>query len=479
MAIRSVFRRPLGLIVLPVAALVGAAPAAAATTTAVASPMWLIPALPFVALIAALAILPAALPSFWHQRYGLVALVCGLMSLSAEWVLTGWSATGAALVHVFLADYLPFTILLTALFIVAGGIRITGNIHGSPGTNVLLLLVGAGLASLVGTTGAAMVMIRPLLRANDERRHKAHVVVFFIFLVANIGGALTPLGDPPLLLGYLSGVHFFWPTIHLLAPTALVVALVLAVFYVVDRSCYRRDASDRGLADPTPDAGPVRAEGRINYLFLLAIVVLVPIGGSWKSGIAWDVFGTHVGLEDLARDGAIALVGILSLLFSPRQARAANGFSFAPMREVAILFAAIFVTLAPVLGLLRLGSNGPFAPLIAFLGRPGEPGAAAITFWVSGLLSSVLDNAPTYLAFFHLAGGDATALMAEGRTLLAISCGTVFMGAITYIGNAPNFMVRAIAEEAGVPMPSFFGYMAWSVGVLVPVFAIVTFIFFR
>ncbi|MDR3493295.1 MAG: sodium:proton antiporter [Ancalomicrobiaceae bacterium] len=474
----SLARWPLFLVAL-CAALIGSTPAEAATAAAISQPFWLLSITPFVLLIGALAILPAALPSFWHHHYGLVALVCGLMSLIGESILTGWQASAAELTHVAVADYVPFIVLLTALFTVAGGIRVTGNLHGSPRTNMVLLLIGSGLASLIGTTGAAMVMIRPIVRANDERRHRSHVIVFFIFLVANIGGALTPLGNPPLLLGYLSGVNFFWPTLHLLMPTAVVMVPIFAVFYLVDRAYYAHDAHFRRLADPTPDTKAVGVEGRINYLFLLAIVVMVPVGGSWKSGIGWTILGTHLGLEDVVRDGMLAVIVLLSLAVTPRRIRRANDFTFVPMREVAILFAAIFVTLAPILQLLRLGMDGPFAPLIGLVGRPGEAGAAAIAFWISGFLSSVLDSAPAYLAFFHLAGGDAQALMAEGTTLLAISCGTVFMGAITYIGNAPNFMVRAIAEEAGIRMPSFFGYMAWSLGVLVPIFLIVTFVFFR
>ncbi|KQW52247.1 MULTISPECIES: sodium:proton antiporter [unclassified Roseateles] len=418
-------------------------------------------AAPFTGLLLSIAVMPLAAPSVWHHHFGKIAASWTLALLIPFWLSFGAAQTGDVLVHTLLAEYLPFTVLLCALYTASGGIYIRGNLHGSPRLNVALMLVGALLASIMGTTGAAMLLIRPLIRANDNRRHNAHVVIFFIFIVGNIGGALTPLGDPPLFLGFLQGVGFFWTAGQLWSPTLFLVAGLLAVFWIIDSWLYRKEGITRD--DPTPDSPGLGVDGAINLLPLAAVVGLVLMSGTWKPGVVFDVRGTPLALQALVRDLGLVAVTAVSLLITPAGVRASNQFSWAPMQEVAKLFIAIFLTMVPVLAMLRAGEAGVFAPLARQLDSPWA------YFWLAGSLSSVLDNAPTYLAFFNLAGGDAQRLMTDGAAVLAaISAGSVFMGAMTYIGNAPNFMVKAIAEDRGVKMPSFGGYLLWSGAVLLP-----------
>ncbi|HEX2012475.1 MAG TPA: sodium:proton antiporter, partial [Roseateles sp.] len=385
------------------------------------------------------------------------------------------------LAHTLLAEYIPFIILLIALFTTAGGIYVRGNLHGSPAMNTGLMGLGAVLASFMGTTGASMLMVRPLLRANDDRCHNAHVLVFFIFIVSNAGGSLTPLGDPPLFLGFLKGVDFFWTLDHIFPETLFLVGALLAIFYAIDSWYYRREAIQGLLRqDPTPDTPSFGIEGGGNFLPLAAAVALVLMSGLWKPGISFDVLGTEVALQSLLRDMLLVGVTCWSLAITPKALHQKNQFSWGPMQEVAKLFIGIFLTMVPVLAMLKAGEQGAFAAVARAVTAPdGQPLPWAY-FWFSGLLSSFLDNAPTYLVFFNLAGGDPQQLMGPlAATLAAVSAGSVFMGANTYIGNAPNFMVKAIAEERGVRMPSFFGYMAWSGAVLLPLFLGMTIIWFR
>ncbi|MDY0742885.1 sodium:proton antiporter [Paucibacter sp. R3-3] len=435
-------------------------------------------AIPFAGMLLSIAILPLAAPAFWHHHFGKIAAAWALAFLVPFTLNQGLGETTHVLAHTLLTEYVPFIVLLCALFTAAGGIYLRGNLHGSPGLNAGLMLIGALLASVMGTTGASMLLIRPLLRANDNRRHNAHVVVFFIFIVSNAGGSLTPLGDPPLFLGFLKGVSFFWTVGHLLPETAFLVAALLAVFWLIDRHLYRKEGITR--QDPTPDSPRLGIEGAINFLPLAAVVGLVLMSGLWKPGVAIEVYGTPLELPSLLRD--LGLLGVIaaSLWLTPAAVRAKNEFSWAPMQEVAKLFIGIFLTMVPVLEMLKAGVNGPFAAVThAVTGADGQPLPWAY-FWLTGLLSSFLDNAPTYLVFFNLAGGDPQVLMTTlDHTLAAISGGAVFMGAMSYIGNAPNFMVKAIAEERGVKMPSFFGYLLWSGAVLLPLFALMTFLWFR
>jgi Na+/H+ antiporter NhaD/arsenite permease-like protein len=434
---------------------------------------------PFAGVLLSIAIMPLAAPKIWHHHFGKIAFGWALAFLLPFAVVFGPGAAGSAVVHTLVGEYIPFIVLLVALFTAAGGIYVRGNLHGSPAVNVGIMAVGAALASLMGTTGASMLMIRPLIRANDNRKHVAHVVVFFIFTVSNAGGSLTPLGDPPLFLGFLKGVDFFWTLKHIFPETLFLLGALLAIFYVIDSYYYRKE----GVlpVDPTPDnAERPGFEGAINFLPLALVVALVLMSGTWKPGIAFDVFGTEVPLQQLVRDVCLVGVAFLSLAITPKGVREKNQFSWAPMQEVAKLFIGIFLTMVPVLAMLKAGVDGPFAAVARAVTSEGGQPLPWAYFWFSGGLSSFLDNAPTYLVFFNLAGGDPQVLMTTlAPTLAAISAGSVFMGANTYIGNAPNFMVKAIAEDRGVDMPSFFGYMAWSGAVLLPLFVIMTFIWFR
>jgi Na+/H+ antiporter NhaD/arsenite permease-like protein len=435
-------------------------------------------ALPFVGLLLTIAIGPQLFPRVWLRHYGKIAYAWTTLTVAPLAALHGVPVAAAALVHAMLADYLSFIALLFTLYVVAGGILVTGNLRGTPWVNTAILVVGIALASIVGTTGAAMILIRPLLRANAARLVNAHVVVFFIFLVANIGGALSPIGNPPLFVGFLHGVDFLWPARSLWPGTLFTVGLVLAIFVAVDVWHYRRDRRIELIDEPRrPMAFGVK--GLINLVLIVLIVGAIILSVLWNPGIAFDVYGTPLALENLVRDGALVVIALVSVRLTPEEHREANGFSWEPIREVACLFAAIFVCVIPVLAALQAGRNGAFAWLLDIVSGHGGAPRDAHYFWASGLLSAVLDNAPTYLVFFEVAGGDAARLMGElASTLVAISLGACFMGALTYLGNAPNLMIYAIATERGVKMPSFFGYMAWSCAVLLPVFVLLTYAFF-
>lgn len=433
-------------------------------------------AVPFIGILLSIAIFPLIAPHFWEHHQGKIAAVWAVILLVPLLMTAGSDATAASLVHTAFLDYIPFILLLLALFTAAGGIVIRGNIHGSPMTNAGLLLLGSVLASFIGTTGASMVMIRPMIRANDNRKHNVHVVIFFIFLVSNIGGSLTPLGDPPLFLGFLKGVDFFWTTTHLFPETLMVGGIVLAIFIALDTYLYKKEGVKR--SDPTPDS-PISISGFVNMLLIGVVIAAVLMSASWKPGVAFTLAGIPVEGQNLARDLIMIAVTFASLALTRKKDRLDNGFSWGPILEVAKLFAGIFITIIPVIAMLKAGSEGVFAPLVALVTRPDGSDNVLAYFWLTGILSSFLDNAPTYLVFFELAGGDAQKLMTESAlTLAAISAGAVFMGANSYIGNAPNFMVYAIARSMKVKMPSFFGYMAWSGVVLVPTFALMSLVFF-
>jgi Na+/H+ antiporter NhaD/arsenite permease-like protein len=439
------------------------------------SPIW---GIPFAGVLLSIALMPLLAGRFWHHHYGKVTAAWALAFIVPFGMIFGMDAAVMGLVHALLAEYIPFIVLLTALFTVSGGIYIRGNLHGSPGLNASILAIGAVLASFMGTTGASMLLIRPLIRANDNRQHKAHVIVFFIFIVSNAGGSLTPLGDPPLFLGFLKGVDFFWTVRHIVPETLFLIGSLLVIFYALDSWFYHRKEELLAM-DPTPDSKNIGFDGAFNFWLLGAIACLVLMSGLWKSSVTFNLMGTEVGLPGLLRDIGLLIVTVLSFRATASSVHQDNQFSWDPMFEVAKLFAGIFLTIIPVIAMLKAGLDGPFAAVVAAVTRPdGTPNPAAY-FWAAGLLSSFLDNAPTYLVFFNTAGGDAKVLMTTlAPTLAAISAGAVFMGANTYIGNAPNLMVKAIAENRGLKMPSFFGYMAWSVGILVPLFLAMTLIWF-
>lgn len=324
-----------------------------------------------------------------------------------------------------------------------------------------------------------MLLIRPLIRANDNRKHVAHVVIFFIFIVSNAGGSLTPLGDPPLFLGFLKGVEFFWTVKTLLPETLFLVGSLLLLFFALDSWFYHRQ-DERLPLDPTPVSRSIGFDGAINFVLLLGVVGLVLMSGIWKSDTVFVVWGTEVGLPGLLRDLGLIAITLASLRLTPAQVHADNQFGWAPMQEVAKLFAGIFLTIIPVIAMLKAGTQGPFGSIVSLVTRPDGSPDVLMYFWITGALSSFLDNAPTYLVFFNTAGGDPQALMTTlAPTLAAISAGAVFMGANSYIGNAPNLMVKAIAEDRGVKMPSFFGYMVWSGCILIPLFVAMGLIWFR
>ena len=427
--------------------------------------------IPFAGLLMSIALLPLAVPRFWHERHGLVAALWAAAFLVPAAVVHGIVVTGEATAHVMIEEYVPFLALLFALYVISGGVRLRGAFTGTPESNTMALAGGMVLASFAGTTGACMVLIRPLIDANAWRSSRAHLMVFFIFLVGNIGGALTPLGDPPLFVGFLKGVDFFWPTRALFLPMLVVAMPLLIAFYLLDRRLAARDAQ------------PARTEafgidGSGNLVLLLLVPVVVLVTGVWTPETHWMVFGTVVTLDAAVRVLVLLVLAWFSWVITPWGLRPATGFTWFPIAEVAKLFLGIFVTLVPVIAMLQAGKAGALGSVVSLVQGPtGEP-VDHLYFWLTGLLSSVLDNVPTYIVFFNLAGGDASQLMGPlASTLLAISAGAVFMGALTYIGNAPNLLVVAIAEERGVPMPSFLGYLRWSVPILLPLFALVAWIF--
>jgi Na+/H+ antiporter NhaD/arsenite permease-like protein len=415
---------------------------------------------PFVALLLAIALLPLLAPHFWHSNVNR-ALVALALALPIVGYLvgrgqSGWTALGHAGV-----EYAEFILLLGALYTVAGGIIIEGRFRATPATNTLFLAAGAILANLVGTTGASMLLARPLFRINRSRRHHLHVPVFFIFIVSNLGGALTPLGDPPLFLGFLRGVDF-WFTFSLWPHWLLVNGVVLAVFFVWDAACAR--------GEPTPEPSApgrlIAVRGLVNIPLLLGIVAAVLLRSPDIGGFL-HVFSDP--WPEIIPSLAMLAFTVLSLALTPRGLRAENGFTWDALIEVAVLFAGLFITMVPALVLLeRRGADLGIA----------EPWQY---FWATGGLSAFLDNAPTYLAFATIAAHGrpiAELVQRQPHVLQAISAGAVFLGALTYIGNGPNFMVKAIAESMGYRMPSFFGYLAYSAAILLPLFVLTTWLFF-
>ncbi|HEV2674936.1 MAG TPA: sodium:proton antiporter [Aliidongia sp.] len=430
---------------------------------------------PFAGLLLSIALVPLVAAGFWHRHYGKVAAGWAMSFLLPFAIVFGFGGLLHEVLTVVLTEYLPFILLVTALYVVAGGVEIGGKLSGSPWMNLALLAGGTLLASWIGTTGAAMLLIRPLLRANAARHHRTHVIVFFIILVGNVGGALTPLGDPPLFLGFLNGVGFFWTTRALLLPMLLTVGLLLALYLAVDLVLYRREG--RGTKAVEFES-KLTIDGHFNFLMLGAVMGAVLLSGLWHPVSVPSIGGIALAWENLAREAILLVVIGLSWWVTPHAIRGRNAFTWEPVREVAKLFCGIFLTIVPVMAILAAGPHGALAPVIRLVERTDGPDDVAY-FWVTGLLSSFLDNAPTYLIFFKAAGGDAHALTTTGAgTLRAISAGAVFMGALTYIGNAPNLMIRSIAEEYGVTMPSFIGYLAWAAVILLPIFLLVSLVSF-
>ena len=434
--------------------------------------LWVVP---FACMLLSIAIMPLTVPHFWHHHYGKVSAFWGVAFLVPFALAYGVDLAFYSVVHTLFLEYISFIVLLFSLFTIAGGVCLRGSLVGRPLVSTVILLIGTLLASWMGTTGAAMLLIRPLMRAIAHRKYKVHTIVFFIFLVANIGGSLTPLGDPPLFLGFLKGVSFFWTTQHLFLPFAVMSAILLSLYFVIDTVLFNKEGRPE-----SPDAGQdgkLRLEGTFNLLLLAGVVGGVLMSGMWKPEGGVVVYHVHMELQNIARDILLLVLAFVSLKTTAAEIRRRNEFNWEPIVEVAKLFAGIFLTMIPAIAILRAGMDGALSSLIALVSVDGVANNA-MYFWLTGALSSFLDNAPTYLVFFNTAGGDAHFLMEHVHTLMAISAGAVFMGANTYIGNAPNFMVRSIAESSGIKMPSFFGYMAWSVGILIPCFVLMTVLFF-
>ena len=462
---------------LALALLAAALPAVSQATSLNGSELALWWALPFAGILLSIALCPLFLPAFWHHHFGKVSVFWALCCAIPLFVAVGAHTATGAIAHAVIGDYIPFLLFVGALFVVAGGIHIKGSFVGKPVVNLAFLLVGAVFANLMGTTGAAMLMLRPLIAANANRRYKVHTFIFFIFIVANIGGCLTPLGDPPLFLGFLRGVDFFWTLKHLIVPLTFVLAILSVIYLAIDGYYFRKEVAEGSFRAPEEKV-PFGIDGAVNFLWLAGIIGAVLMSGIWKSDIQFEVLSVHLPLQGLVRDALFVLFAVLSLATTPKAAREANQFNWDAILEVAKLFFGIFICIVPVLEMLRAGAAGAFAPLVALVTNEAGDFNNIMFFWMTGMLSGFLDNAPTYLAFFNLAGGDPVSLMGEhAHTLAAVSMGAVFMGALSYIGNAPNFMTVAIAKERGINMPSFFGYMAWSVGILCPTFLLMGYIF--
>ncbi len=438
--------------------------------------LWLIP---FIGILLSIALFPIVKPHFWHHHYGKISAFWGVSFLVAFLVGNGLNMTSFYIAEVYLLEFLPFIALLLSLFTVAGGVRLKGDLVGAPILNTAIILIGSLLASVMGTTGAAMLLIRPIIRANEWRKNKTHIVVFFIFLVANIGGSLTPLGDPPLFLGFLKGVDFFWTTTHMFVPMVVALAILLVVFYFFDSYFYKKETGK----PPESTGEKISLEGSVNLLLIPVIIAAVLIS-SMDLGIAFTLLHVPMTMGMLIQVVILFVVTGVSLKLTPLSstARAGNGFTWEPIAEVAKLFATIFITMVPAIAMLKAGVQGPLGSVIASVVDEKGDFVNTAFFWATGILSSFLDNAPTYVVFLNTALGDsltvADLMGPHAQTLLAISMGAVFMGANTYIGNAPNFMVKAIAEENKIKMPSFFGYMLWSGAILIPTFIVLTFIFF-
>ena len=444
-------------------------------------PLWL--CIPFAGLLLCIAVLPLVKPEWWEKNQPLAVAVWSLLFIIPFAVTYSAGDAVETVLECILNDYLTFIVLLFGLFCVAGNITLEGDLAGSPRVNVIFLAIGTLLSSCIGTTGASMLMVRPMIKMNSWRQHKSHIMVFFIFLISNMGGCLTPIGDPPLLMGFMRGVPFFW-SLHLFPILIFNMVILLTVFYLLDRHNYRKDIANGRKPDISKAGTTLKIDGLHNIIFLIMIVAAVILSGTLPNLAAFqdaagNVRGIRVfrevtlGFPSIIEVAIILLAALLSFKTTDSQIRTSNHFTWGAIKEVAVLFIGIFITMIPALLILKargadLGLTQPWQ-----------------FFWITGALSSFLDNTPTYLVFFTTAaslgfssGIQTLTSFIPQTILMAISCGAVFMGANTYIGNAPNFMVRSIAEENGIKMPSFFGYMLWSLSCLIPVFLIDMLIFF-
>ena len=444
-------------------------------------PIWL--CIPFACLLLCIAIFPLVKPEWWEKNRGYAVILWSLLFIIPFAVLYGAGTAAETVLECLINDYLTFIVLLFGLFCVSGNIKLEGNLAGNPRVNVVMLAIGTLFSSWIGTTGASMLFVRPIIQMNSWRKHKAHIMVFFIFLVSNIGGCLTPIGDPPLLMGFSRGVPFFWSM--RLFPVLLVnMVLLLTILYFLDKRAYQKDVSEGRMPEIAEGEPLIRIKGAHNFIFIVMIVVAVILSGvlpelsAFKTAsgevIGINIFGeVRFTVPAMIEIAIILLAAFLSFKTTKKEIRVQNHFTWGAIQEVAVLFIGIFITMQPALMILK--SAGASLGLT----HPAQ------MFWATGALSSFLDNTPTYMVFLTTAGamnftsGVVTKLgVIPVQMLMAISCGAVFMGANTYIGNAPNFMVKSISDENGVQMPSFFGYIWWSVRYLIPVFIIDMLIFF-
>ena len=444
-------------------------------------PIW--SCIPFAGMLLSIAIFPLIKEEWWEKHKPWVVAFWSLLFLIPFAIAFGGHVALEHLIEVTLGDYLTFIVLLFGLFCVAGNISLQGDLAGNPKVNVVLLLIGTLLSSWIGTTGASMLMVRPVIKMNSWRKNKAQIMIFFIFMISNMGGCLTPIGDPPLLMGFMRGVPFFW-SLHLFPILIFNMILLLIIFYFIDKKQYRKDIANGLRPDISKPGVDIKVEGLHNVIFLVAIVVAVILSGTLPSlPMFQDAAGNVLGITiyksvkltfpAIIEVAIILLAALLSFKTTNEKIRTQNHFTWGAIKEVAVLFIGIFITMQPALALLK--TMGPNLGIT----EPYE------MFWATGLLSSFLDNTPTYLVFLTTAGtlGFTSGIVTTVGTisvkiLMAISCGAVFMGANTYIGNAPNFMVKSISDENGIRMPSFFGYMGWSLCILVPVFFIDMLVFF-
>lgn len=421
-----------------------------------------LPLVPFAGIILSIALGPILFPRIWHLHYGKLAALWGAFAMFCMFHTAGFSFLSHAVAHVAFFEYIPFIAIVFSLYVISSGLEIHFDAQPTPALNTAILGVGAILANFLGTSGASMMLVRPFLRLNKDREHRVHQVIFFIFCVSNIGGCLTPLGDPPLFMGFLNGVDFFWTTKNLFLPYIFTLVVLLGLFFCLDSKYSTQEHKEFKLRSTR-----VQVANKVNFIFLAGVAALVLMSGVWKSGVCLNFFGMALPLQSIVRDIGLFAIALVSLIFTPLSKRKGHEFHWEPFIEVAKLFMGIFVTLVPVISFVKSHMNAiaPFMTIRTY-------------FWGCGTLSAFLDNAPTYLLFFNLAGGDANYLMNEGAMILmAISLSSVFMGAITYVGNAPNFMVKSIASNYHIKMPSFFGYMGWSIAILVPIFFVMKVLF--
>ncbi|MDE8346976.1 MAG: sodium:proton antiporter [Acidocella sp.] len=415
----------------------------------------MIAALPFIGILLSFALLPGLAPRFWHRHRAPVILTWVLLGVGLTTITGGLGTALLGLWRASLVEFMPFMALLLALYALGGGIAVKGGPWGRPEGNLLLLAIGTILASIMGTIGASLLLIHPLLAANGHRQEKRHLVLAFIILVGNCGGALSPLGDPPLLVGYLRGVPIMWPLMHLWAPLAVLAIPILALTYALDRHFAK--------AEVAPKPARLRVRGIINIVLLVGLCAAIPLSGLWRSQPVIILHAAIPGAQLALLALEIAIIAISEAL-TPRAIRTQNRFAWGAMREITILFFAIFATITPVFALLQSAAL---------------PQIPALWFWASGIASAVLDAAPTYLIFFQAAGGHAATLITPPAHLLtALAAGSVFFGPVTYLGNAPNLMVREIASRRGVKMPGFLTYAAIMVVILTPIYVVLTMMFY-